>query len=413
MTGVLQCENLGVRYAGNVALSGVNFSVPAGKMVGLVGANGAGKSTLVNALAGWSRGRAIVTGRVSLEGQGIEALAAHQRVQRGLTLVPEGKNIFAELTVDENLALVRPPPDTTGRHIFRIPEVFDFFPRLAERRHHKGAALSGGERQMLAVGRALLAGPRVLMLDEPSAGLAPRLISDLLSRIRLLVDRGLPVLLVEQNVKAALKVVDHLYLLERGRIVGEGPANVMAADHRIVEAYLGTIAAGGARMNIAQQIVNGLVLGSGYACIALGWTILLGVARLVNFAHGQLYMLGAFVTWYAMTKAGPAISARDPCRDRRAGGPGRADAERDDGAGHDAEPDQPDDRDARPRLCAAGRQRADFRRQSADAAGHAVARQSRSGIAVVHLAGRAGAGGNARALRRGVAVHADERGSAR
>jgi branched-chain amino acid transport system ATP-binding protein len=213
-------------------------------MVGLVGANGAGKSTLVNALAGWSRGRAIVTGRISLEGEAIDDLAAHQRVGRGLTLVPEGKNIFVELTVDENLSLVRPPADATGRHVFRIPEVFDFFPRLAERPHHKGAALSGGERQMLAIGRALLAGPRVLMLDEPSAGLAPRLISDLLSRIRLLVDRGLPVLLVEQNVKAALKVVDHLYLLERGRIVGEGPADVMAADHRIIEAYLGTIAAG-------------------------------------------------------------------------------------------------------------------------------------------------------------------------
>jgi branched-chain amino acid transport system ATP-binding protein len=244
MTGVLQCEDLTVRYAGNVALSDVGISVPAGQMVGLVGANGAGKSTLVNALAGWSRGRAIVSGKVKLEGQDIEDLASHQRVSRGLTLVPEGKNIFVELTVDENLGLVRPPQDTTGRHIFSIPEVFDFFPRLAERRHHKGAALSGGERQMLAVGRALLAGPRVLMLDEPSAGLAPRLISDLLSRIRLLVDRGLPVLLVEQNVKAALKVVDHLYLLERGRIVGEGSADVMAADHRIVEAYLGTIAAG-------------------------------------------------------------------------------------------------------------------------------------------------------------------------
>ena len=244
MTGVLQCEDLTVRYAGNVALSGVSLGVPAGKMVGLVGANGAGKSTLVNALAGWSRGRAIVTGRVDLEGQAIDGLAAHQRVSRGLTLVPEGKNIFVELTVDENLGLVRPPADTAGRHVFRIPEVFDFFPRLAERRNHKGAALSGGERQMLAIGRALLAGPRVLILDEPSAGLAPRLISDLLSRIRLLVDRGLPVLLVEQNVKAALKVVDHLYLLERGRIVGQGPTDVMAADHRIVEAYLGTIAAG-------------------------------------------------------------------------------------------------------------------------------------------------------------------------
>jgi branched-chain amino acid transport system ATP-binding protein len=244
MTGLLRCEDLTVRYAGNVALSGVGISVPSGKMVGLVGANGAGKSTLVNALAGWSRGRNTVTGKVSLEGQAIESLAAHERVARGLTLVPEGKNIFVDLTVDENLGLVRPPADTMGRQIFRIPDVFDFFPRLSERRHHKGAALSGGERQMLAVGRALLAGPRVLMLDEPSAGLAPRLISDLLSRIRLLVDRGLPVLLVEQNVKAALKVVDHLYLLERGRIVGEGPADVMAADHRIVEAYLGTIATG-------------------------------------------------------------------------------------------------------------------------------------------------------------------------
>jgi branched-chain amino acid transport system ATP-binding protein len=246
MTGVLQSDNLSVRYAGNIAVSGVNVAVPAGRMIGLVGANGAGKTTLVNALAGWSRGRAVVTGHVRLEGHSIERLAAHERVARGLTLVPEGKNIFAELTVDENLALVRPPADATGRHTFTMPEVFEFFPRLAERRAHKGAALSGGERQMLAVGRALLAGPRVLMLDEPSAGLAPRLITDLLSRIRLLVDRGLPVLLVEQNVKAALKVVDHLYLLERGRIVGEGPADVMAADHRIIEAYLGTIADGAA-----------------------------------------------------------------------------------------------------------------------------------------------------------------------
>ena len=240
MSSILRCQDLTVQYDGNVALSSVNVSVPAGKMVGLVGANGAGKSTLVNALAGWSRGRAAVTGKVLLEGQNIDRLAAHQRVQRGLTLVPEGKNVFADLTVTENLGLVRPPRDTEGRHVFAIADVFDYFPRLAERRHHRGAALSGGERQMVAVGSALLAGPRVLLLDEPSAGLAPRLISDLLSRIRLLVDRGLPVLLVEQNVKAALKVVDHLCLLERGRIVAEGPADAMAADPHIVEAYLGT-----------------------------------------------------------------------------------------------------------------------------------------------------------------------------
>ena len=242
MSGILEAQGLTVRYAGNVALSGIDISVPAGTMVGLVGANGAGKSTLVNALAGWSRGKTSVSGTVRLAGSDISGVAAHARVAQGLTLVPEGKNIFMELTVDENLLLIRPPADTANRFTSTIPEVFEFFPRLAERRSHKGAALSGGERQMLAVGRALLAGPRVLMLDEPSAGLAPRLISDLLSRIRLLVDRGLPVLLVEQNVKAALKVVDQLYLLERGRIVGQGSAKVMAADPRIVEAYLGTIA---------------------------------------------------------------------------------------------------------------------------------------------------------------------------
>ncbi|MDQ8727439.1 ABC transporter ATP-binding protein [Bradyrhizobium sp. LHD-71] len=242
MTAALACSHLTVSYDGNVALNGVSLSVGSGQMIGLVGANGAGKSTLVNAVAGWSRGRPAVSGSVTLDGADISALAAHARAQHGLLLVPEGKNIFAELTVDENLGLVRAPRDVAGRHVFSIADVFNLFPRLTERRTYKGGSLSGGERQMLAVGRALLAAPRVLILDEPSAGLAPRLILDLLERIRSLVDRGLPVLLVEQNVKAALKVVDHLYLLERGRIIAGGPTTVMKSDARIVEAYLGTLA---------------------------------------------------------------------------------------------------------------------------------------------------------------------------
>lgn len=246
MTSALACENLRVAYDGNVALNGVSLSVDAGQMIGLVGANGAGKSTLVNALAGWSRGRPAVSGRITLEGDDITGLAAHARSNHGLLLVPEGKNIFAGLTVEENLGLVRQPHDVSGRHVFTIDDVYQLFPRLTERRTYKGGSLSGGERQMLAVGRALLAAPRILILDEPSAGLAPRLILDLLQRIRGLVDLGLPVLLVEQNVKAALKVVDHLYLLERGQIIAEGPAGVMQADPRIVEAYLGTLAADGA-----------------------------------------------------------------------------------------------------------------------------------------------------------------------
>lgn len=244
MTAALACDNLTVAYDGNVALNGVSLNVAAGQMIGLVGANGAGKSTLVNALAGWSRGRPKVAGRVTLDGDDISALAAHARSSHGLLLVPEGKNIFAELTVEENLGLVRTPRDVTGRHVFTLDDVYALFPRLTERRTYKGGSLSGGERQMLAVGRALLAAPRILILDEPSAGLAPRLIGDLLARIRGLVDKGLPVLLVEQNVKAALKVVDHLYLLERGKIIAEGPAKVMQADARIVEAYLGALAKG-------------------------------------------------------------------------------------------------------------------------------------------------------------------------
>jgi branched-chain amino acid transport system ATP-binding protein len=241
MSAVLACRGLSAWYGGNAALAGVDLDVRAGAMVGVVGANGAGKSTLVNALAGWSRGRPRLAGEVLLDGHPLGRLPAHDRVRRGLLLVPEGKGIFNDLTVDENLALVRAPADPAGRHVFTLDDVLGLFPRLHERRRHKGGALSGGERQMLALSRALLSAPRVLVLDEPSVGLAPRLVLDLLVRVRGLVDRGLPVLLVEQNVRAALDVVDELHLLERGRIVAGGTAAAMRDDRRVVEAYLGAL----------------------------------------------------------------------------------------------------------------------------------------------------------------------------
>jgi branched-chain amino acid transport system ATP-binding protein len=241
MTAVLACRGLSASYGGNVALDRMDLDVAAGAMIGVVGANGAGKSTLVNALAGWSRGRPRVTGEVLLDGRSVGRQPAHERVGRGLLLVPEGKGVFSELTVDENLALVRPPTHLAGRHVFTRDDVLGLFPRLHERRRHKGSALSGGERQMLALSRALLAAPRVLLLDEPSVGLAPRLVLDLLVGVRGLVDRGLPVLLVEQNVRAALDVVDELYLLERGQVVARGTAAEMRDNRRVVEAYLGAL----------------------------------------------------------------------------------------------------------------------------------------------------------------------------
>ena len=239
MRAMLAAEDIHVRYGGSVAVDKVSFEVGSGRMVAVAGPNGAGKSTLVNALAGWSRGTPRVSGSIFLDGENIRGLQPHRIAKLGLQHVPEGKNVFAELTVAENLALVRDPPDKNGRHLYSLDQVLALFPRLHERRSHKGGQLSGGERQMLAVSRALLSGPKLLLLDEPSVGLAPRLIMELLSVIRKLVDDGLPVLLVEQNIRAALEVADELYLMERGRIVAHGDAAAMRQHEQIVNAYLG------------------------------------------------------------------------------------------------------------------------------------------------------------------------------
>ena len=243
MTATLVAKDVAGGYAHRTLFENVNLTVAPADVVGVVGANGAGKSTLINALAGWSRGTPTVRGTVRLGEQSMDGLPPHRRAHHGLVLVPEGKGIFAELTVMENLALVRPPADTTGRHAFTMDDIFDLFPRLAERRSHKGRMLSGGERQMVAVSRALRAAPKVLLLDEPSAGLAPRLVLELLTTMRTLVDRGLSLLLVEQNVRATLELVDEFYLLERGKVVAKGAAASMKNDPRILEAYLGSLTA--------------------------------------------------------------------------------------------------------------------------------------------------------------------------
>lgn len=236
---VLQAQGLQAAYAGNRALDVATLRVARGEVVGVIGANGAGKSTLVNALAGWSRGEPRVTGEVTLAGQRIDGWAPHDRIRAGLALVPEGRLVFGRMSVAENLSTAFVPLAAPGRRVYSRDEIYELFPRLKERRQHLGSQLSGGERQMLGIGRALMMGPQLLLLDEPSIGLAPKLVSQVLSTMRTLASAGLSILLVEQNVRAAMEVVDRLVLLERGRVVLEGPAAQVGSDPRIAQAYLG------------------------------------------------------------------------------------------------------------------------------------------------------------------------------
>lgn len=236
----LEIRDLTVDYGGNRAIQIDHLGIEQSSLTCIVGANGAGKSTFVNALLGWSRGRPRISGSVSLDGVEVSDWTTSQRAQHGMLLVPEGLGVFSTLTVDENLRGVLVPDPGSGRRTFTDDEIFSLFPRLAERRNHLGSSLSGGERGMLAVARALRAGPRLLILDEPSIGLAPRLVSTLLTAIRSLVDHGLTVLLVEQNVHAALQVANVVHLVERGRVVASGTADEMQDNPRLIDAYLGS-----------------------------------------------------------------------------------------------------------------------------------------------------------------------------
>jgi branched-chain amino acid transport system ATP-binding protein len=237
MSARLEVRDLSVAYGASRVLAVDSLLVEPGTLASIIGPNGAGKSTLVNAIANWSRAEPQVDGAVLMDGENIASLPAHQHVRRGLQLVPEGRGVFMGLTVEENLR--DEAPAGPGRRIYSIQDVYNLFPRLHERRTTHGGSLSGGERQMLAVGRALRMAPRALLLDEPSIGLAPRFVSLLLQTVRKLVDGGLTVLLVEQNVRAAMEVSDVVHLLERGRLIASGRAVDMRNDPRILEAYLG------------------------------------------------------------------------------------------------------------------------------------------------------------------------------
>ena len=235
---LLEVRDVKVRYGKIEALHGVSLSVRQGELVTLLGANGAGKTTLMRAISGLLP---LESGSVWFDGRDISRLKAHRRVIDGLVQAPEGRGVFPGMTVVENLEMgcYGRKFESKAAHDERLDWVFATFPRLAERRKQTGGTLSGGEQQMLAIGRALMARPRVLLLDEPSMGLAPMMISQIFSIIAEINAAGTTVLLVEQNAAQALSRSDRAYILETGAVTREGPAEELLADDGIRAAYLG------------------------------------------------------------------------------------------------------------------------------------------------------------------------------
>ncbi|TSA18620.1 MAG: ABC transporter ATP-binding protein [Betaproteobacteria bacterium] len=239
MNLLLDVRDLCVAYGKVEAVHRVGLQVEQGRIVTVIGPNGAGKTTLLAALMGMLPAR----GSVNYAGEEIMRVEAERRVSRGLCLVPERRELFAAMTVEDNLTLgafhrYRKRDKTVGEDFERV---YQLFPRLQERRRQMAGTLSGGERQMLALGRALMSRPRLLMLDEPSLGLAPLIVRDIFRVIAGLRDKGVSILLVEQNARAALQVADYGYVLETGEIVVEGPSAELASNPRVIESYLGFV----------------------------------------------------------------------------------------------------------------------------------------------------------------------------
>ena len=231
---MLKIDDINVYYGAIHAIKGVSFEVSEGEIVTLIGANGAGKSTTLNTISGLLRSK---TGSIEFMGENISAVAPHKIVQHGLAQVPEGRRIFLQMTVQENLEMGA--FTQSGDLSDDLERVFEHFPRLKERRRQIGGTLSGGEQQMLAMGRALMSHPKLLMLDEPSMGLAPILVEQIFEIISRLHEAGTTILLVEQNAQMALSVADRAYVLETGKITLSGTGKELAASDQVKKAYLG------------------------------------------------------------------------------------------------------------------------------------------------------------------------------
>jgi len=235
MTHMLTATDLSAAYSGIHALRGVSLAVSEGEFVALIGPNGAGKSTLLNCLSGVVR---PTGGSIRFNGEELVGTAPWHVSRKGLLQVPEGRQILANLTVRENLELGATA--LSGRHsAYTLERINNLFPILAERREQRAGSLSGGQQQMLAIGRALMGGPRLLLLDEPSLGLAPVIVVQVLAALRSLNAEGLTILLVEQNARQALDSTDRAYVIEQGRVVHEGVSSELAKDPAVIAHYLG------------------------------------------------------------------------------------------------------------------------------------------------------------------------------
>lgn len=233
---MLRVRKLSVSYGDIPAVREVSFNVNAGEIVSVIGSNGAGKTTTLNALSGLLRNR---SGDVEFQGKRIDGLSPHKVVEYGLVQVPEGRLLFPNMTVEENLRIGGFIESEKKEVERRLEEVLAFFPRLREREGQLSGSLSGGEQQMVAIGRGLMAAPKLLMLDEPSLGLAPKLVKEMFEIIRQINGRGMSILLVEQNVFHALSVASRAYIIENGRVVMEGMGEELLKHEEVKRAYLG------------------------------------------------------------------------------------------------------------------------------------------------------------------------------
>ena len=233
---MLSIKNLDLFYGDAQALERVSLEVPAGEIVAIVGANGAGKSSLIRSIAGIEKVR---SGTIEFDGKKITGLEPHQICNLGIGQVAEGRQVFPSLTVHENLEMGALLPRARAGAKAKLAEVYAMFPRLQERRGQTAGTLSGGEQQMLAIGRCLMGNPGLIMFDEPSLGLAPLVVQEVLHTIRKLNEKGMTVLLVEQNVAVSLKISNHAYVLENGCIVMSGKGSDLLHDDRVRQAYLG------------------------------------------------------------------------------------------------------------------------------------------------------------------------------